>query len=356
MRPAVQRATLTRIAVRAMRYWPGLTEASLGQVGECAAGTGLGTSAGTVMSSRPRWLAENARVAADDADDSVRAVRDFFDALGAGEWDRLERSPAARVGLELHRRFLHRFVQPGWRVLEVGAGPGRFTVELAQAGAAVVVSDISAVQLELNREQVAAAGCEDAVQSRRLLDVRDLSAFADGAFDCVVVYGGPISYAFEEAGKAFAECVRVTRLGGVVLASVMAVIGSLRYFLPGVAEEITMFGADAIDAVVHTGDVRATQAGGHICRMFRWREVAEMIAGQPCRLLAASASNAISLAEPGVMGRLAADPELWPRLLDWEEELAQEPGMLDGGTHILFAVEKVAHRPEPPDKRPPPSP
>lgn len=267
-------------------------------------------------------------------------MRDFFDALGAAEWDRLVQSPSARVALELHCRFLRRFVQPGWRVLEVGAGPGRFTVELAKTGAAVVVSDISSVQLQLNRERVAAAGCEHAVQDRLLLDVRDLSAFADGAFDCVVAYGGPLSYAFEHAGKAFAECVRVTRPGGAVLASVMAAIGNLRYFLPGVIEEINTFGAEAIDAVVRTGDLRPTQAGGHICRLFRWREIAEMIAGQPCRLLAASASNAISLADPEALEQLAADRELWPRLLDWEEELAQEPGMLDGGTHILFAVEK----------------
>lgn len=272
-------------------------------------------------------------------------MRDFFDALGAAEWDRLEQSPSARVALELHRRLLRRFVRPGWRVLEVGAGPGRFTVELARADATVVVSDISGVQLELNRARVAAAGCEDAVQDRRVLDVRDLSAFADGAFDCVVAYGGPISYAFEEAGKAFAECVRVIRPGGAVLASVMSVIGSLRYFLPGLAEEITLFGADAIDALVRTGDVRATQAGGHICRLFRWREVAAMVAGQPCRLLAASASNAITLGDPGVVERMAADPQLWPRLLDWEEELAAEPGMLDGGTYILFVVEKVRHPP-----------
>lgn len=75
--------------------------------------------------------------------------------------------------------------------------------------------------------------------------------------------------------------------------------------------------------------------------MFRWRELAEMIAAQPCRLLAASASNATSLADPGVLDRLAADPAVWPQFLDWEEELAQEPGMLDGGTHILFAIEHL---------------
>jgi hypothetical protein len=66
-------------------------------------------------------VADNARVDSEPADESVGAVRDFFDALGAAEWDRLVESPSARVALELHRRFLRRFVQPGWRVLEVGA-------------------------------------------------------------------------------------------------------------------------------------------------------------------------------------------------------------------------------------------
>ena len=278
----------------------------------------------------------------DPVEDDVRAVRDYFDTLGAGEWDRLVQSPSARVALELHRRFLARFIRPGSRVLEIGAGPGRFTVELAALDASVVVSDISAVQLELNRDRVLAAGCEQYVEDRLLLDVRDLSAFTDGAFDGVVVYGGPISYAFDQAPAALAECIRVTRPGGVVLGSVMSTIGSFRWLLPGVAEEIKIFGIEAMDTLLHTGDTRPTQAGGHCCRMFRWRELAEMIAAQPCRLLAASASNAISLADPEVLDRLAADPGVWPRFLDWEEELAQEPGMLDGGTHILFAIERLS--------------
>jgi hypothetical protein len=70
------------------------------------------------------------------------------------------------------------------------------------------------------------------------------------------------------------------------------------------------------------------------------REIAGMIAVQPCRLLAASASNALSLGPADTAGRLAADPEVWEQFLNWEEELAQEPGMLDGGTHILFAIER----------------
>jgi SAM-dependent methyltransferase len=281
-------------------------------------------------------------MANDPIEDSVGAIRDYFDALGADEWDRLVQSPSARVSLELHRRFLAKFIRPGWRVLEIGAGPGRFTVEVAALGTSVVVSDISAVQLELNRDKVLAAGCGQHVEDRLLLDIRDLSAFSDGAFDAVVAYGGPISYAFDQAAAALAECLRVTRPGGVVLCSVMSTIGTFRWFLPGVAEEIKTFGVEAVGTMLHTGDTRPIQeAVGHNCRMFRWRELDEMIAAQPCRLLAASASNAISLADPEVLERLAADPGIWPQFLDWEEELAQEPGMLDGGTHIIFAIERL---------------
>ena len=275
-------------------------------------------------------------------EDPLPGIRDHFDAYGEAEWDRHVQSPRTHVALELHRRFLARFIRPGWRVLEIGAGPGRFTIELAALDAAVVVSDVSPVQLELNEAKVRAAGREAAVEERRLLDVRDLSVFGDGAFDGVVAYGGPISYAFGQAGAAFAECLRVTRPGGAVLASVMSTIGSMSYFLPSVVEEIAAFGLQPTDAVVRTGDLRhIPSVETHRCRMFRWREIAEMIDGQPARLLAASASNATSTSDPEALDRLAAEPAWWARYLDWEEELAQEPGVLDGGTHIIFAVERV---------------
>lgn len=71
--------------------------------------------------------------------ESIAAVRAYFDALGDGEWE-ARRPVNGRVSLKVHRRFLRRFVEPGWRVLEVVAGPGRFTFELAAIGARIVVT------------------------------------------------------------------------------------------------------------------------------------------------------------------------------------------------------------------------
>jgi SAM-dependent methyltransferase len=271
----------------------------------------------------------------------VADARAYFDALGEAEWDRLTRSPRSMASFELHRRMLVRFVRPDDRVLEIGAGPGRFTIELADLGASIVVTDISPVQLGLNEEKVVEAGCDRSVEGRRLIDVRDLSVFADASFDAVLAYGGPLSYAFEQAEDALGELVRVVRSGGVVLASVMATIGSMRMFLPDIVREIDASGIEATDAVLRTGDLRHSPGNAHQCRMFRWSELTEMFDRHPCTLLAASASNALSMGDPDALVHLAEIPEHWRQFLDWEESLAQEPGALDGGTHIIFVLRRL---------------
>lgn len=107
-------------------------------------------------------------------DEDREATRDYYDQLGDAEATRLTADVAGRVSFEVHRRFLARSVRPGARVLEVGAGSGRFTTELAALGASVVVTDFSPVQLGLNRPYVGSADAEAAVERRELLDVCDV--------------------------------------------------------------------------------------------------------------------------------------------------------------------------------------
>jgi SAM-dependent methyltransferase len=267
------------------------------------------------------------------------ATRAYYDKFGDAEWDRLAGDVAGRATLEVHRRFLARFVRPGARVLEVGAGPGRFTTELAALGARAVVTDISPVQLDLNRRYVGSTDAEAAVERRELLDVCDVTRFADGEFDVVVAYGGPLSYAFEETEAALRGLLRITARGGVVAGSVMSMLGTWRYQFPGVAQLAAAFGEDVNDRVLATGDLRHLAGSVHVCQMFRADGFAELISGAGGRTLAMSASNWASLGDPDVLADLEADPDRWSRFLDHEVAACAEPGALDGGTHILFAAE-----------------
>ena len=267
------------------------------------------------------------------------AAAAFFDDYGEREWARFERS-SSPVSLAIHTHYLREFVRPGERVLDAGAGPGRFTIELARAGARVSVLDLSPEQLRLNAENLAGAGAEDAVEARVVGDVLDLSRWEDGAFDAVVCFGGPVSYALERAEAALDELLRVTRSGGRLLLSVMSRVGPFAHSLRTIVELAREHGVAANDGVVRTGMLPSHLSRGHLpMRLFRWSELEELFSRRPCRLLAASASEL----SPGVELELwpTLEPELREALVRWELELAAEPGALNAGAHLIAVVEKT---------------
>jgi SAM-dependent methyltransferase len=268
-------------------------------------------------------------------------MRDFYDVLGEDEWSRLESTPRGRVAYEVHRHFLEPLVRRGDRVLEIGAGPGRFTFELARLGATIDVTDFSPVQLELNQRHLAGTDAERSVASRALLDICDTSRYADATFDVVLAYGGPLSYAFEQSEAAFAGLLRITKPGGVVVASVMSWLGSWRHFLPAALVDAQVVGEDAFDLMLTTGDLRYSQTA-HFCQMFRARDISDLVVKCGGEMVAMSASNWASLSEPGVLEEIEADPDRWSRFLTHELAACKEPGALDGGTHLLFAARIVS--------------
>ena len=142
-----------------------------------------------------------------------------------------------RVSLEIHRRFLARFIRPQSRVLEIGAGPGRFTLQLAALGASVTVTDISSVQLDLNRLHVSDTPAEQAVESRQLLDDATRRVFQTTPSMPWWRLVEPLSCAFDHTDEALVGLFRVTKPVALVLASVMSLLGSWRYFLRGVIQD-----------------------------------------------------------------------------------------------------------------------
>jgi ubiquinone/menaquinone biosynthesis C-methylase UbiE len=257
----------------------------------------------------------------------------FYDEYGESEWTRFEDGRTPAPSLDVHLDRVRHFVNAGDRVLEVGAGPGRFTIELARLGAQVTVSDLSPGQLELNRERVAAEGLEEQVVERELADVLDLSRWDDASFDATICFGGPLSYVVDRTDDGIAELVRVTRPGGHVLVSVMSLVGTVTHFLPILLDLVRRDGVAKNEAIVRTGFLPDEPDYGHLAmKLFRWSELEALLSSHGT-VVDACAAGLLPAVEP-------EEPELRAFLSRVELELAGEPGAVSCGQHILAVLRR----------------
>lgn len=243
----------------------------------------------------------------------------FYDAYGEREWTRFEDGRTPLTSIATHIAYLDKFVKPGDRVLDIGCGPGRFTIELARIGARIVASDISPGQLDLHRRYTGDIDVEDRV-------VADVTAlpFADDEFDVAVCYGGALSYVLERAPDAAAELARVTKPGGHVLVSAMTLVGITVHSANTGMFEGRGYTDDVIFSVVSTGVLPTSVGSGHPpMKLYRSRELRALLEPHG-EIVGASAT-----------GLFREDSPLTRQL---ELDLGAEPGALDFGNHLLLVL------------------
>ncbi len=271
-------------------------------------------------------------------------IENYFDSFGLSEWERLVETPRDLVSLHIHTYYLQQYINSGDNVLEIGPGPGRFTIELAKLGARVSIVDVSAMQLKLNEEKLKEAGFGDAVEWRKQMDIIDLSPLKNDNYDSCVVYGGPISYVMENADKALGEVLRVTKPGGYIFLGVMSSLGTWQLLVELVFEIIDDLGLDMMQQLFEDGDVIGKLSPeGHHCHMYRWSELQALLQKHPCEVIEASAcgflSNSLHTEER--LRKEMENPETWQAFLNWELEFCKEPGAIDGGTHMVVVLRKT---------------
>lgn len=268
-------------------------------------------------------------------------VESYFDEYADKEWDRLRLTPAREVQLDVHAAALMRNLTIGMEVLEVGAGPGRFThaiVELLESYA--TVTDISQVQLDLNKAKAEEHGFAHGVREWRQLDICDMSCYGDASFDAVLAYGGPLSYVLDRRDEALRECIRVTKPGGIILASVMCLWGTIHEYLDGVLG----YSGEENKKIVATGDLTAENAkfASHFCHLFRSAELRAFFESHGLEVVDMAACNVLTSVYGDRLLEARKEKARWVQVLRMELEACREPGCLDMGTHLIIAGRKAS--------------
>ena len=124
---------------------------------------------------------------------------------------RLNRSKAARVEFLTTVRYIECYVQPGAKILDVGAGAGEYSLYFARKGYDVSALELSPANIEAFRKKITPEDAIDLVQG----NATDLSRYADESFDAVFLFG-PLYHLHseEDRQKCISEAKRVCKKGG----------------------------------------------------------------------------------------------------------------------------------------------
>lgn len=145
--------------------------------------------------------------------ETLKMLTEFYS--GYDEDGRL-RSRHGMVEYLTTMRYIRKYLKPGMRVLEIGAGTGRYTHAIAQEGFAVDAVELVEHNIGVFKKNTQPGEKVTICQG----NAKDLFMFRDETYDITLLLG-PMYHLFtvEEQKLALSEAVRVTRSGGVVFAA-----------------------------------------------------------------------------------------------------------------------------------------
>lgn len=157
----------------------------------------------------------------------MKDIIDYYE--GYNEDGRLTRDNYHRTEFLLTLRFLEPYVTPGSRILDAGAGAGRYSFHYAEEGHLLTALDITPKHIKLIQEKAINQNLASRITAH-LGNVLDMKDFEDDSFD-VVLCMGPFYHlgSLEEWSICTRECLRVLKPRGTIAVAYVNRAGAYLY-------------------------------------------------------------------------------------------------------------------------------
>nr|WP_302598970.1 class I SAM-dependent methyltransferase [uncultured Cellulosilyticum sp.] len=271
-------------------------------------------------------------------------TKEYYNRAAEKEWERLTKNRMGELIYNVHLDILRRYITNTDYVIELGAGGGRYTKDLVKMAGMLVTSDLSPVQVKVNKNKMRALKLETEIEDFKQLDIAQMPQLQDKAYDVVVCIGGALNYLFEREEDAINEMLRILKPGGKLILGVMSKIGSLMYYMEGMAQEKEKFGIEATRWLFETGiqdEEHYPVPSKHYVHMMTSSQVDALLVDKNVKILEKSSAGLFSHAKEEILGEIKYDKELWDCILKNEILFTKNPGTLDCGINMIYVIQKM---------------
>ncbi|HYY92322.1 MAG TPA: methyltransferase domain-containing protein [Candidatus Dormibacteraeota bacterium] len=267
-------------------------------------------------------------------------IEAFYDRNAQNEWDRLDRH-RTELAITL-KAFKEYMPQPPVDVLDIGGGPGRYSISLAERGYKVTLLDLSKRCLEFAREKALKSGV--VLADYRHGTALDLGAFVDDSFE-VVLLMGPLYHLLDEdrRRRAIREARRVLKPNGLVFASVITRYAPFRWAAKNDPEWLEQVGR-LLETGVWRPSLDGTPSGARVgftdsyfADPVEIRQLMESEKFETLNLIACE--GIISLIEEKIN---ALDGRAFDAWIELNYRLSKDPAIHGGAEHLLYIGRKTS--------------
>lgn len=147
----------------------------------------------------------------------LSSVIDYYNKFD--EWGRLDREP---IEFQVNWHFIKKYLPKTGHILDNGAGPGKYSMQLAREGYTVTLTDLTPRLVEIAEKKAQEHNLSGQFKGFLSADARDLTMIPDEYFDGSIMLG-PLYHLQEEKDRiqAVTELYRVTKMNGLVFVAFM---------------------------------------------------------------------------------------------------------------------------------------
>ncbi len=270
-----------------------------------------------------------------------KKIEAHYDVNPAYEWERLERH---RMEYAVTLRALADYLpEPPAAILDVGGGPGRYSIELARQGYDVTLVDLARGNLDLAAQKAQEAGIE--LHAMIHANALDLALLPDAHYDAALLMG-PLYHLHAEADRrqALTQTLRKLKPGGRLFAAFIGRYAVHRWLAwndpawvlrePERHERLLATGEDERPVEAPVGQGLADAYLAHPTEIVPFMESCglETLALIGCEGISDSLDSLLNQAQP----------EVWNAWVDLNYQPSQDPSLHGACSHLLYVGQKSA--------------